>query len=152
MNIGLNKTAVRDPATARLVSHSGNLRVFDSGGAPISNGVTRAGTGTNSVPFASFSLASAVPAVVSRSTNEVWRWSATVVDGHPFAAPVSVATNGPGVAYSILDEPQFPWTDSSVTDRNVWISELDFLMTDKSDFKAGMIADAYIYPHVIENK
>ena len=42
---------------------------------------------------------------------------------------VFVATNGPSVAYSILDEPVAPWTDAALSDQNVWVSALDFVAT-----------------------
>ena len=103
------------------------LSRIDETAVTFSNGVTRASVGTNSVPFAPFSLASDITNVVSRSTNEVWHWYASSVNNHPFDENVSVATNGPSVAYSILGEPVAPWTDSSITNQNAWISVLDFL-------------------------
>ena len=90
-----------------------------------SNGVTHS-TGPHP-DHASFLLQSAVPTVVSRSTNEVWHWFAKSLDGHAFVSPISIATNGPGVAYSILDEPVAPWTDDHLSNTNVWVSALDFV-------------------------
>ena len=103
------------------------LSWIDETAVTFSNGVTRSIVGTNAVPFAPFSLASDITNVVSRSTNEVWHWYASSVNNHPFDENVSVATNGPSVAYSILGEPVAPWTDSSITNQNAWISVLDFL-------------------------
>ena len=108
---------------------------------PFSNGVTRSIVGTNAVPFAPFSLASDITNIVSRSTNEVWHWYASSVNNHSFDAHVSVATNGPGVAYSILGAPVAPWPDSTVTNHNAWISALDFLITNKF---AGLLTEVSV--------
>ena len=93
-----------------------------------SNGVTKASGPSPHPDYAAFAFALDVPSVVSRSTNELWHWSATSINGHELPSSVYIATNGPSVAYSILDEPVLPWTDSSITNQNVWISVLDFAM------------------------
>ena len=82
---------------------------------------------TNVVDYAPFQLDTAVPTVVSSSTNETWHWFATAINGHALPSSVSVATNGPGKAFSILDEPKLPWTDSEIANTNVWVSVLDML-------------------------
>ena len=117
-------------ATLTAESTGSILAQIDETAVTFSNGVTCAIVGTNAVPFASFPLASDIPAVVSRSTNEVWHWFASSVNNHAFAASVSVATNGPSVAYSILGEPVAPWTDSTPAKTNVWTSALDFIITN----------------------
>ncbi len=93
-----------------------------------SNGVTKAAGPSPHPDYAAFAFALDVPSVVARSTNELWHWSATSINGHELPSSVYIATNGPSVAYSILDEPVLPWTDSSITNQNVWISVLDFAM------------------------
>ena len=114
-----------------------------------SNGVTRACVGTNATSFAPFSLASDITNIVSRSTNEVWHWYASSVNNHPFDAHVSVATNGPSVAYSILGEPVAPWTDEYGANTNAWVTALDVVCSNgwaggSADFSevAGGIACA----------
>ena len=92
-----------------------------------SNGVTKASGAAPHPDYASFSLALDIPSVVSRSTNELLHWSATSVNGHELPSSVYIATNGPRVAYSILDEPVLPWTDDDISETNVWVSALDFL-------------------------
>ena len=92
---------------------------------PFSNGVTR--STASHADHASFLLESEIPTVVSRSTNEVWHWYASSVNNHAFDANVSIATNGPGKAFSILDEPRLPWTDSELANTNIWVSALDFV-------------------------
>ena len=101
------------------------LSRIDEMAVTFSNGVTR--STAPHADHASFLLESEIPTVVSRSTNEVWHWYASSVNNHVFDANVSIATNGPGVAYSILGEPQFPWTDVVNTNQNVWATVLDFL-------------------------
>ena len=91
-----------------------------------SNGVTKASGPSPHPDYAAFAFALDVPSVVARSTNELWHWSATSVNGHELPSSVYIATNGPSVAYSILGEPHFPWTDSIITNQNVWISALEF--------------------------
>ena len=94
-----------------------------------SNGVTKASGPSPHPDYAAFAFALDVPSVVARSTNELWHWSATSVNGHELPSSVYIATNGPSVAYSILDEPKLPWTDSSITNQNVWVSALAYLTT-----------------------
>ena len=91
-----------------------------------SNGVTRSAV-TNRTDYAPFPLSDEIPTVVSVSTNELWHWNATSVNGHLFQNAVLVATNGPSKAFSILDEPELPWTDSEIANTNVWASVLDFV-------------------------
>ena len=92
-----------------------------------SNGVTKAAGPSPHPDYAAFAFALDVPSVVSRSTNELWHWSATSIDGHALPSPVSVATNGPSVAYSILGNPVAPWTDANLSNTNVWASALEFV-------------------------
>ena len=92
-----------------------------------SNGVTKAPGAAPHSDYASFPLALDIPSVVSRSTNELLHWSATSINGHELPSSIYVATNGPSVAYSILDEPVLPWTDDDISETNVWVSALDFL-------------------------
>ena len=92
-----------------------------------SNGVTKAAGPSPHPDYAAFAFALDVPSVVARSTNELWHWSATSVNGHELPSSVYVATNGPSVAYSILDEPVLPWTDDDISETNVWASALEFV-------------------------
>ena len=92
-----------------------------------SNGVTKASGPSPHPDYAAFAFALDVPSVVSRSTNELWHWSATSVNGHELPSSVYIATNGPSVAYSILGAPVAPWTDAELANTNVWVSSLEFV-------------------------
>ena len=95
-----------------------------------SNRVTQLSSShTGHADYARLWMDAAVPTVVSRSTNEVWTWSVSRIGGHTLPSPVVVATNGPSVAYSILDAPVAPCTDDSIANQNVWASALDFAIT-----------------------
>ena len=95
-----------------------------------SNGVTKASGPSPHPDYAAFAFALDVPSVVSRSTNELWHWSATSVNGHDLLSSVYVATNGPGVAYSILGNPVAPWTDANLSNTNVWASALEVICSN----------------------
>ena len=92
-----------------------------------SNGVTKASGPSPHPDYAAFAFALDVPSVVARSTNELWHWSATSINGHELPSSVYIATNGPSVAYSILDEPKLPWTSADISETNVWVSALDVI-------------------------
>ena len=116
------------------------LSWIDETAVAFSNGVTR--STAPHADHASFLLESDITNIVSRSTNEVWHWYASSVNNHPFDENVSIATNGPGVAYSILDEPVAPWTDTSITNQNVWASALDFVMKTNACLGATNMTNA----------
>ncbi|MBQ6247049.1 MAG: hypothetical protein IJK04_09310, partial [Kiritimatiellae bacterium] len=93
-----------------------------------SNGVTHASGATNHADFATFPLSSPIPAKVSRSTFEWLGWYATELNGQSASGFIGITV--PSVAYSILGAPVAPWVDGSLTNQNVWVSALDFVITN----------------------
>ena len=110
--------------------HSGTiLSAIPPTSVVLSNGVTRTLPLLSHPDHVSFPLASPIPTVVSRSTNEVWTWRAESLNGHDVGDAL-IATNGPSIAYSILGAPVAPWTDIGGSQTNVWTSALDFVITN----------------------
>ena len=119
MNDAGNKRAVTLLAeTDAAIGGFAATNVAFAGGAASGIALLTKSTTTNCILKESFELV--WKAVVSNETEIVTN-TLGKTDGHVF--------------YTILDEPKLPWTDSEIANTNVWVSALEFVITNACEGK-----------------
>ena len=90
------------------------------------------GFAATNVAFAGGAASDVALSTKSATTNCILKetfdltWKAVVSNETEIVTNILGKTDG-HVFYTILGEPKLPWTDSIVTNQNVWVSVLDFL-------------------------
>ena len=104
--------------------------------------------GVSSPEYVTFKVSGTTPACIQKTTNDVWQWKMENVNGSGSGA-CDLNTSGVHTVYTILREPQSPWSSTFGNASNAWTEVLDYACdwgsgaTDEGSAVVSVTTNAY---------